>query len=148
MIMPLEFWYDFTVIIIKFYRKFISVLAKKVSVLKHVCKVANDTSLNSMEINLIPRIQTKCRYIYIYIYIHTYRWYIIFKHRNVTSMRDIEREHRLTMKSDLRTQPDQILYVKLVISFVPIRKLVSAPAKIAVAIVSDLDPQLVPPLLR
>lgn len=43
---------------------------------------------------------------------------------------------------------DQILHVKLVISSVPIRKLVSAPAEIAAAIVSDLDPQLVPPLPR
>ena len=48
----------------------------------------------------------------------------------------------------IRSQPDQILHVKLVISFVPIRKLVSAPAEIAAAIVSDLDPQLVPPLPR
>jgi len=51
-------------------------------------------------------------------------------------------------ESDLRSRRDQILHVKLVISFVPIRKLVSAPAEIAAAIVSDLDPQLVPLLPR
>lgn len=69
-------------------------------------------------------------------------------HRDITSTRDIEEEHRLAMESDLQSQLDQILHVKLVISYVPIRKLVSAPAEIAAAIVSDLDPQLVPPLPR
>lgn len=97
------------------------------------------SDVNSMEINPIPGIHIKMSISDIL---------FLEVHCDVTSTRYIDGKHRLVVGSDLRLRSNQILHVKLVISFVPIRKLVSAPAEIAAAIVSDLDPQLVPPLPR